>query len=163
VSLSCVSGEAHGLTVLGVAYELTEDRGCAVRGPTELTDDAPLLLIEVYALAHQRGAPAVHAVVSIGRQGAHPATQEHALELLDVGDSRSHAYHEDSPPATRLLQNRPDLSRRVWALAARGKSIELVLALSALLAGGDRVAVSQDASNRKRSKILREHFGNSYD
>lgn len=72
------------MAVLGVAYELGRDRVFATQRAAQLTDDALDARIQVHMLAHERGAPAVGAVVSVGLQRTDTTTQQEALELLDV-------------------------------------------------------------------------------
>jgi len=55
-------------------------------------------------LADQRRASTVSAVIAIGLQSADAATQQEALELLDVmGDGRRHDRSRISPPHARFL------------------------------------------------------------
>ena len=60
----------------------------------ELADHTPAApLVEVHALTHQRGAPAVGAVVAVGRQHAHAAAQQDPLELLEKVKHRVVSMH----------------------------------------------------------------------
>jgi hypothetical protein len=60
-------------------------------------------------LAHQRSPAAVTATVTVGRQCPHAATQQHALELLDVGDWRDHRWLRISTSMARLLPSEQEL------------------------------------------------------
>jgi hypothetical protein len=80
-----------------VADELAGERRLAARTTAQLTDD-PLLVsgapgyaparafVQVHVLAGERRAPAVGAAMPVGLEVDHAATQQKALELLDVGD-----------------------------------------------------------------------------
>ena len=72
------------MAVLGVAHELGRDRVLAAQGAAQLADDALDARVQMHMLAHQRRAPAVAAAVAVGLQRTDAATQQEALELLDV-------------------------------------------------------------------------------
>src|SRR5437660_7683090 len=96
-------GQAHGVTMLAVANELSRHRRLATQLPAELAHDASFApLIEVDLLARQGRAPTVSAAIAIGLQRADAAAQERALESVDV---RQRQGHDDplSPPRAALL------------------------------------------------------------
>ncbi len=78
------------MTQLAVADDLALQRRSAAQLATELADDPAGMLVDMYALAHERRALAVHAAVAVGGERADTPTQEEALELLDVDVRRSH-------------------------------------------------------------------------
>ena len=74
------------MAVLAVPDDLARQRGLAAARTAQLADDPVLApVVHVDALAGQRRAPAVGAAVAVGLQRADAATQQHALELLDMG------------------------------------------------------------------------------
>jgi hypothetical protein len=74
-----------------VAHDLAGDRRVAAQRATQLTYDfAAATVVQVHVLARQRGAPTVDAAVAVGLQSAQAASQQVALELLDVLDGRGH-------------------------------------------------------------------------
>ena len=90
------------MAVLGVAHDLGRDRGLAAQRAAELADDAPGASVQVDVLAHERRAPAVGAAIAVGLQRADAATQQDALELLDVALG-GWPWSEDSPLVRALL------------------------------------------------------------
>ena len=70
--------------MLRVAYELGRDRMFTAQWTAQLADYALNVSVQVDVLAHERRAAAVRAAIPIGLQRADAATQQEALELLDV-------------------------------------------------------------------------------
>ncbi len=70
---------------LAVADDLAlKRRPIAAQLAAQLADNATGLLVNVYALTHERRSVAIHAAIAIGSQRADATTQEEALELLYV-------------------------------------------------------------------------------
>jgi hypothetical protein len=85
-----------------VANDLGRCRGLAAKRPAELTDDAIGAPVEMNVLAGQRGAPAISAAMPVGLEGTDTATQQDALELLNVTRGEGHDQ-KDSSSRARLL------------------------------------------------------------
>ena len=78
--------QAHGVAVLGVPDELARHWGVLATPAAQLADD-PLLAsgVDMDALAGERRATTVGAAVPARLERAETATQQQALELLDMG------------------------------------------------------------------------------
>jgi len=75
------------MAVLAVAHDLAGHRLVATQWPAQVADDpAPAPVIQVHLLPRERRAPTFDAAAAVRLQGAHAATQQKALELLDMGD-----------------------------------------------------------------------------
>lgn len=89
--LGGAGGEAHGMTELAVAHKLAGERCATAQLATQLAHDPGLaLVIDVDVLTHERSSIAVDASVALGRQRSDAASQEEALELLDISMRRGH-------------------------------------------------------------------------
>lgn len=86
-------GQAHGVAKLGVAHDLAGQRHRRAQLAAELADDAGEVLVQMYSLTHQWRARAVHAMVAVLAERAHPAAQQIALELLNVAGNSAHDHH----------------------------------------------------------------------
>ena len=84
-------GEPHGVAQLAVAHDLAQQRRAATQLAAQLAHDSGGALVDVHALANQGRAIAIYAAMTVGRERAHAALQEVALELLDIVVRRSHA------------------------------------------------------------------------
>jgi hypothetical protein len=78
------------MTKLAVADDLALKRRPTTHLAAQLANNATSLLVHVYALAHERRAVAVRAVVTVGRQRADATAQKEALELLYVNVGGGH-------------------------------------------------------------------------
>jgi hypothetical protein len=74
----------------------------------------------VHALARQRRAPAVDALLAAFGERAHSAAQQDALEPVGWGDRDGHAVH-NSPPARPLLPAARPYLPRARSLLPRGR------------------------------------------
>lgn len=68
-------------------------RPIAAQLAAQLADNATGLLVNVYALAHERRSVAVHTAIAVGSQRADTAAQEETLELLYIDMGRGHARY----------------------------------------------------------------------
>jgi hypothetical protein len=96
-----------------------------VAGPAQLADDR-VARVDVDALADERRASAVGAVVAAGRQGAHALAQQLALEV-GLGDAEEGAEHaaqfaadRPDPPLDRPARAR-DRSLEKWSIGERSR------------------------------------------
>src|SRR6478609_10867239 len=83
-ALRRAGGEAHGVAELAVTYHLARERRVPAQPAAQLAHDPDVALVDVDALAHERGALAVQAAMTVGGQRADTAPQQEALELPDV-------------------------------------------------------------------------------
>jgi hypothetical protein len=75
---------------LAMAHELAGERRGAAQLAAELAHDAGLALVYVDALPHEWGALTVDAAMAVGGQRPDAASQEDALELLDIAMRGGH-------------------------------------------------------------------------
>lgn len=98
-------GQAHGVAELEVADHLGGQRRRGMQLAAELADDPGKALVQVYALAHQRRARAVHAAMTVLAERVHATAQQVALELLNIAYDRAHttqfAVTGGAPPRAR--------------------------------------------------------------
>jgi len=83
-------GETNGVTELAVAHSLAGERCGAAQLAAQLAHDPLLALVDMYALAHERGALAVVAAMTIGRERSDATPQQEALKLLDICMGNGH-------------------------------------------------------------------------
>jgi hypothetical protein len=100
--------------MLRVAHDLRGHRRLAAQRAAELTDDALGLggraSIEMHMLAREGSASAVRAAMPVGLQRADTATQQNALEFLDMSLWGGHGLKDSPSPARLLPSNRGSTS-----------------------------------------------------
>ena len=75
------------MAVLAVAHELAGHGRLATQRPAQRAHDpVPTAVVQVYLLPCERRAPTVDAAAAVSLQLAHAASQQKALELLDMGN-----------------------------------------------------------------------------
>src|SRR5277367_2574715 len=85
-----------------MAHDLGRHRSLAAQRPAELADDALGVSIQMDVLAREGGTSAVGAAMSVGLERTDAATQQDALQLLDMPLGGGHGLR-DSPSRARLL------------------------------------------------------------